>query len=243
MRTMRTVNGSTNPPRPDADAGGPAHAEAPLPLRMAAEIALRSVPGRRVLLVAPPHPWLEAVVAERAGDLEVVPVPERGAELATVRTTYETIVALRVLPFLGEDSRSSERRAHLLLSAMAEKLAAGGTLVFDIDNSQSLRGAAYGVRHLGKAIEAGPLVVDTPEGPNRFDTLERFAAHLPPFLDLVELHGVELLYAPALPRRLPLAGPLWTRLEWAVRSAPVLRRLASHLVLVTRHTGGRPADR
>ncbi|RMG98434.1 MAG: hypothetical protein D6705_05950 [Deltaproteobacteria bacterium] len=243
MRTMRAVNRSTNG-TDGAEPELPPPGEPPLALRMEAEIALRSVPGRRVLLVAPPHPWLTDVVAARAGDLEVVTDLDPSAgDLSTRASSFETVIALRVVPFLGEDSKVSERRARLLVAAMAEKLVPGGTLVFDIDNPQSLRGAAYGVRHLAKAIEAGPLVVDTPEGPDRFDTLERFAADLPEFVDLVELHGVELVYAPAAPRALPVLGSLWTRIEWKMRSMPVLRRLASHLVLVLRHGGGRRTDR
>ncbi len=238
MGTMRPVKRSTNAPGGEPAAHGP-----PLALRMATEIALRAVPGRTVLLVGPPDPWVTAMVERHAGRVEVVPHPGAAGELVTKDTTFEVVVALRVLPFFGPDSRTSEQRARLLVATMAEKLVPGGTLVFDIDNPQSLRGAYFGVRHLAKAIEAGPLVADTPEGPNRFDTLERFMADLPDFLEFVELHGVELVHAPDRPRRLPLVGRALEWFEWRAGSLPLLRRVASHLVIVLRNAGGRRADR
>ena len=245
---MGGMNGSTKPPpaSPQAPFRPPPPVHAPsvpesgrahdLVTRLTCEIVLRHATGARVLDVGGAMPGLHEPLRARAASLQVVPLPPLGEPLTLPEAGADLVLCLHTLPYLASRAAPSEARAGELLHAMAAGLRPGGTLLVDLDNPQSLRGAYYGVRHLARAMEAGPLVVDTPSGPDRFDTLHRFVSLLPENLDLEDLHGVHLLWSPRDLLATAGMGRVLEAIEWRARALPVVRRFAAHLLLTLRRT-------
>ncbi len=240
---MRCVSGSTKPPAPAGPDARPADGEGvidppPLLHRLAADVVLRHVTGARVLDVGGAVPLVTRLTRERAASLLTTPLPPPGGTLPHDDGAFDVAVCLRSLPFLDGDSTRSEAAAAAVVAELCRVVTTGGTLVIDIDNPQSLRGAFFGVRHPMKALEAGPLVMATENGPNRFDTLGRFLRRLPASLELADLHGLQVLAALPELHRTPLLGKLLTRAEWWVRDRGLTRRFGAHLVLVLRKLSG-----
>jgi SAM-dependent methyltransferase len=211
---------------------------APLVHCLAADVVLRHAAGARVLDVGGAVPLVVKLTTDRAASVESTALPDDGGRLPHNDAAFDMAVCLRSLPFLDPDSARSEARAAAIVSELARVVAPGGVVLIDIDNPQSLRGAFFGVRYAMKALEAGPLVVDTQDGPNRFDTLGRFVGHLPQSLELIRVHGLQVLAAHHELHRAPLLGGLLARAEWWVRDLGLTRRFGAHLLLVLRKLSG-----
>jgi SAM-dependent methyltransferase len=195
------------------------------------------VSGAHVLDVGGAVPLLADLVGPRAASFQVTDLPPGDAPLPFEDGAFDVTVCLRSLPFLDSDSARSEARATAIVAELARVTAEGGAVLIDIDNPQSFRGAFFGVRHPMKALETGPLVVETDDGPNRFDTLGRFLRHLPPGLELADLHGLQVLAAVPDIHNTPVLGALLGRAEWWVRDLGLTRRFGAHLLLVLRKVG------
>ena len=144
---MVPVSGST---KPDV-----AQAPAPSPLTrlhdaLTGELILRHVPGRRVLDLGYGSPRIAEWVAERTGDH--LSIAEKGAleaEEGPLRLDYpdeqfDTVYSVRTLPHLGSDADTSEQRTREVLAEASRMTRHGGTLLLEIANPTSLRGASTG---------------------------------------------------------------------------------------------------
>jgi hypothetical protein len=106
--------------------------------------------------------------------------------------------------------------------------------VLELDNARSPIGLLHGLRRLGRTLDGGPLVIDSPRGLTRLDVLSRVVERLPATLVPTDLHGVRVVVASPHLLAVPLLGSVLARLEWLLRDQPLIRRLAAHLLLVLR---------
>ncbi len=230
---MESVSGSTKVSRP---AGLPGLIDA-----LHGEIVLRYAAGARVVDIGHGSPEIArwtAEVAESATLLDRdtweadaqgairLPLPDRAFDLA---------VCLRTLPHVGTDPDSSQVAARTLLAEAARVTAPGGHVLVEIDNPQSLRGFAQGIRNPRTIVRTNVLRGEGNEI-DRYDTLARLLDLIPPTLDFVRVHAARTVIA--LPRtlELPLVGRLLGWVEWWARDAPILRRFGAHLLVVLRRT-------
>lgn len=208
--------------------------------RMAAEVVLRHATGRRVLDLGRGAPRITEHVATRAGSQLVVDAVDlgRGAEVALplADASFDLVYCLRTLPHLGHDAESSEQAAASLLCETARLLSPGGVALVWIDNPLSLWGALHGLRRPAKALERGPLVIDSARGLTRFDTLPRLLGMLPPTLTMTRFHGLRVVTLVPHVLAIPLVGRLLTRIEWWARDRAIVRRLGAHLLVELRRT-------
>lgn len=211
--------------------------------RMAAELVLRHATGRRVLDLGRGAPRVTDCVAPRAASQVVVDAVDLGrsgsVRLPLPDASFDLVYCLRTLPHLGHDAESSEQAATSALSEVARLLGPGGTALVWIDNPLSLWGALHGLRRPARALERGPLVVDSSRGLTRFDTLPRLLRMLPPTLAMTGLHGLRVVtLAPPL-LAVPLLGRLLSRAEWWCRDRALVRRLGAHLLVELRRVSRR----
>ena len=213
--------------------------------RMAAEVVLRHATGRRVLDLGRGAPRVTEHVATRAASQVVVDAVDlgRGGSIALplADASFDLVYCLRTLPHLGHDAESSELAARSLLSEVARLLGPTGVALVWIDNPLSLWGALHGLRRPAKALERGPLVIDSARGLTRFDTLPRLLSMLPASLSMTRLHGLRVVTIVPHVLAIPLVGRLLTRIEWWARDRAIVRRLGAHLLVELRRTSRDPA--
>lgn len=207
---------------------------------LAGEVVLRHATGRTVLDLGHGAPRVADWVRPRAASLRVVDAIDLGRG-ATIRlplrdASFEVVYSLRTLPHLGHDDDSSESAARSLLHEVARILVPGGTALCQIANPRSLWGLYHGVRHPVTVIERGSLVLESPRGLTRFDTLARFAKLLPPSLTLTQLHGLRVFVILPQLLALPVVGRLLAKLDWYARDRAPWRRFGTHLLVVLRRS-------
>ena len=246
---MRHVSGSTKPPAGAPQILAPVGVDdvrivpaspyherlSELVDRLAGEVVLRHVPGRRVLDLGRGAPRITEWVEARAASLSVIDAIDLGRG-ATVRVplpdaTFDVVYCLRTLPHLGHDDDSSWAAAQSVMAEVARILAPGGTALCHIDNARSLWGGYHGIRNPGELVERGPIVVDTARGLTRFDTLGRFKRALPSDLDLVDYHGLRIWSALPHTLSIPIVGRILESLEWFGRDRSIARAFGAHLLL------------
>lgn len=207
---------------------------------MACEVVLRHANGRRVLDLGHGAPRVTEQVAARAASHVVVDAVDlgRGASvtLPLHDAAFDLVYCLRTLPHLGHDAESSEQAARSLLLEVARLLAPGGVALMWIDNPLSLWGALHGLRRPARALERGPLVIDSARGLTRFDTLPRLLRMLPPVLSMTHLHGLRVVTLLPHVLAIPLVGRILTRIEWWARDRAIVRRLGAHLLVELRRS-------
>lgn len=206
--------------------------------RLAGEVVLRHAIGRRVLDLGRGAPRITEWVGGRVDRLTVLDAVDLGrretVHIPLPDQSFDMIYSLRTLPHLGHDASSSASALGSVLDEVGRLLIPGGVAVLELDNARSPLGLYHLVRQPGSLGDRGPLVVDSPRGLTRFDTLGRFLKHLPASLTPVELHGLRLAIASAHVLSIPVVGRILTRLEWYGRDQPLLRRFGAHLLLVLR---------
>ena len=206
--------------------------------RLAGEVVLRHVPGRRVLDLGHGAPMVTQWVEERASTQTVVDAIDlgRGGEVRVPipDRSFEVVYCLRTLPHLGRDEESSRRAAGSALGEIARLLCPDGTALVQFDNPRSLWGLYHGIRHPITAVERGSLVVDSDRGITRFDTLGRFKRMLPEELHLSRLHGIRVaVHLPGL-LRVPIVGRMLEAAEWFARDRSLLNGFGAHLLVELR---------
>lgn len=191
--------------------------------RLAGELVLRHIAGRRVLDVGRGAPRITAWVGERAARLVVVAAEEllHGDRMPFEDASFDVVYCLRTLPHLGHDDASSRAAARSLLAEVARVLAPYGAALVQIENARP--GAMH--RH-ARASDPADVGAYT-----RTDTLADLVGMLPPTLDVARVHALGMLASPAL-LRLPLVGPVIERLDWWVRDRSVVSRLGASLLVV-----------
>lgn len=206
--------------------------------QLAGQVVLRHATGRHVLDLGHGSPRVTQWVEPRAQRLTVVDAVDLGRgdtiQVPLPAGGYECIYSLRTLPHLGHDARSSVAAFDSVLEELARLLRPGGVAVLQLDNARSPVGLYHGVRQLSRALQSGPLVIDSPRGVTRFDTLSRVIERLPPTLTPIDLHGVRQVVASPHVLSIPVVGRIAGRLEWSLRDKTLLRRFAVHLLLVLR---------
>jgi SAM-dependent methyltransferase len=248
---MGCVSGSTKgPPRtlqilpPEGPAARPPRAELrrssinDLVDRLAGEVVLRHVPGRRVLDFGHGAPMVTDLVAERASAQTIVDAIDlgRGAEVRVPMPngTFDVVYCLRTLPHLGKDEATSRSAATSALAEIARLLVPDGTALVQFDNPRSLWGLYHGIRNPITVVERGALIVDSDRGITRFDTLGQFKRMLPESLHLSRLHGLRIaIHIPGL-LRLPILGRLLEAAEWRARDRSIFNALGAHLLVELR---------
>jgi len=211
---------------------------------MLGDLVLRHTAGERVLDLGRGVPQIATWVSERAASLTVVDAVDlgRGDTIAVpfLDDAFSVVVCVRTLPHVGRDPESSVAAARSALAEIGRVLAPGGTALVEIDNPLSLWGGLHGLRRPAKALEPGPMCIDSPRGLTRFDTLKLLIERLPPTLIATEVHSLRTLAAVPSLLAIPLVGRVLTGFEWWARDRPVLRRMGGHLVVVLRHRGSGP---
>jgi SAM-dependent methyltransferase len=213
---------------------------------LGAEIVLRHATGNRVLDLGHGAPRVTDWVAARAQTHTIVDAVDLGRG-GTIRlplrdATFDLVYTLRTLPHLGHDAETSEQAARSLLSEIARLLAPGGVALVQIDNPMSVYGAYHGIRRLAKALESGPLVIDSARGLTRFDTLSRALSMVPPSLAMTELYGLRVTAVAPHLLAMPLVGRILTGLDWWCRDRTLIRRLGAHLLLELRRLSRTQVD-
>ena len=210
--------------------------------RMLGEIVMRHATGRRALDLGHGVPRVTTWVSERAASLAVIDAVDLGrgdtVRLPMPDASFSLVYCVRTLPHLGRDNETSERAARSTLAEIGRVLEPGGTALVEIDNPLSLWGAVHGLRRPAKALEPGPMTIESDRGLTRFDTLALFSGRLPASLVITDLHGLRLLAPAGHLLSVPIIGRIVERLEWALRDRPVLRRMGGHLLVVLRRVEG-----
>lgn len=226
---MRVVTGSTNgPPRildwppPDAPSEASLRRGWDLLDRLAGEVVLRHVPGRRVLDLGHGAPAVTQWVEPRAARQDVVDAVDLGHD-AEVRlglpdASFDVVYSLRTIPHLGHDEASGQAATQALLAEVGRILVPGGTALVQIENARSFWQHPEDRQHEF----------------TRHDTLHGFLRLLPEVLDMTRFHGLRVVAGVPGWLRVPGLGRLLERLEWRLRDRTVLRALAAHLLLVLR---------
>jgi len=190
-------------------------------------------------------PRIAEWVAERTGDH--LSIAEKGAleaEEGPLRLDYpdeqfDTVYSVRTLPHLGSDADTSEQRTREVLAEASRMTRHGGTLLLEIANPTSLRGALDGIRNpvtVVQQVPRGSVVVGDPKRVTRYDTLRSFYRLVPAELTEVEVHGIGVLVATQRLLEVPLIGAVLSGLEWRARDSAFVRHLGAHLLLVLRRT-------
>ena len=206
--------------------------------RLAGEVVLRHVPGRRVLDLGHGAPLVTEWVEERASAQTVVDAIDlgRGSEVRVPMPdrSFEVVYCLRTLAHLGKDEASSRAAACSALAEIARLLGPDGTALVQFDNLRSLWGLYHGIRHPMTAVEHGSLVDDSARGITRFDTLSRFKRMLPDTLHLRRVHGLRVaVHLPGV-LRLPIIGRLFESFEWFARDRSLVNAFGAHLLVELR---------
>jgi SAM-dependent methyltransferase len=205
---------------------------------LAAEVILRHAVGNRVLDLGHGAPRVGEWVAARSARHTTVDALDlgRGARIQVPLpdASFDLIYCLRTLPHLGQDAETSDQAARSALREIARLLAPGGVALVQIDNPTSLYGAWHGLRQLAKALERGPLVMESARGLTRFDTLQRVVRMLPESLDMTQVHGLRVFAATPHLLAMPVLGRILQRMDWWCRDRPLLRRLGAHLLVEVR---------
>jgi len=214
--------------------------------RMLGEIVMRHATGRRVLDLGHGVARVTTWVSERAASLSVIDAVDLGRgdtiRLPMRDASFSLVYCVRTLPHLGHDGETSERAARSALAEIGRVLEPGGTALVEIENPLSLWGAVHGLRRPAKALEPGPMTIESARGLTRFDTLALFTGRLPPTLVVTDLHGLRTLAPAGHLLAVPIIGRIVERLEWALRDRPVLRRMGGHLLLVLRRVEPKTND-
>ncbi|MEM6994580.1 MAG: methyltransferase domain-containing protein [Myxococcota bacterium] len=214
--------------------------------RMLGELVLRHSAGVRVLDLGRGVPRLTSWVAERAATLEVVDALDLGRgdtiRLPWPDASFSMVYCVRTLPHLGRDAPTSERAAASALAEIGRVLTPGGTALVEIDNPLSLWGAAHGLRRPAKALEPGPMCIESARGVTRFDTLRVFVGRLPSVLRVTDVHGLRIVAPVPHLLAIPIVGRVLARLEWAFRDRAIVSRMGGHLLVVLRHSGPNRPD-
>jgi SAM-dependent methyltransferase len=206
--------------------------------RMAGEIVLRHATGRHVLDLGHGSPTVAQWVSDRAERAEIVDAVDLGRRdsiaLPWPDRSFELVYCLRTLPHLGRDAASSLAAARSALAEIERLLVPGGIALVQIDNPLSLLGVILGLSRPARALERGPLVVESARGLTRLDTLPRLLQMLPPSLTMTHLYGLRVLAALPQTLAIPLVGRVLGRLEWWLRDVPIVRRFGAHLLIQLR---------
>lgn len=240
-RAPRVVSPALHGTDPALARGERADAWTTLLDRLVGEVIMRHATGVRVLDLGRGSPIVADWVGARAASLDIVDAQDLGrgdeVRIPWPDASLDLVYCIRTLAHLGHDPQTSERAARSALAEIGRVLVPGGTALVEFENALSLWGAVHGLRRPAKALERGPLVIDSPRGLTRFDTLPRALALLPDHLVMTGLHGLRIVTP--LPRLLmiPVVGRVLSRLEWVLRDRPIVRRLGGHLLLVVRHQG------
>lgn len=219
--------------------GGTAHAR--LMDSLAGDVVLHHVPGCRVLDLGYGSPevasWVQRHTVNRLSivEKEALEPAEGPLELEELQSdSFDLVYSLRTFPHLGEDAESSERLARDMLAQAARVTIPGGTILVEIANPRSLRGALDGIRHPITVVAQRRMVVEDKYRLTRYDTLRRFRTFVPKTLELVDIHGLGVLVPHATTMEIPLVGRVLARLEWLARDSAVLRHFGAHLLVVLR---------
>lgn len=209
--------------------------------RLAADVILKHVPGRRVLDLGYGSQAVADWVRHRTDDhvslveMGALEPPGERATLPYAANSFDIVYSLRTLMHLGRDAETSSARTKRALAEAARVMADRGLLFVEIANPRSLRGLVDGIRNPMTIVDGKPgMVVEDRYSLTRYDTIQRFVRYLPPQLELLGAHGLLVLLPHATTLEIPLVGKVLARLEWAARDSPVLRHFGAHLLLVLR---------
>ncbi len=110
----------------------------------------------------------------------------------------------------------------------------GGTILVEFANPRSLAGLAAGIRNPSTVVTTRKMVVSDEIRLTRYDTLRSFMQMLPRDLEVVEVHGLNVLAPWTRALQIPLVGRLLEALEWRARDGTILRYFGAHLLVVMR---------
>lgn len=203
--------------------------------RLAGELVMRHVVGRRVLDLGHGAPRITGWVQSRAQTQTIVDAIDLGrgptVALPFADASFDVVYSLRTLPHLGQDAATSAAAARSALQEIGRILVPYGTALVQLDNPRSLLGVYHGATRPFRAIDPDALVVESSRGITRFDTLAQFVRMLPATLELLNVHGVSLLGTSVA--RFPILGRLCARLEWWSRDHSFwVGTFSAHLLLV-----------
>lgn len=208
---------------------------------MMADVILQYVAGQRVLDLGHGSPDLATWVAERSHHplfiIERSQLIHRSYqfELPPFQASrFDVIYGIRTFSHLGVDQESSERQARELLEMLSHSLVAGGILLLQFDNPQSLRGISVGVRNAAKIVAGSVVTEDDTWGATRWDTLQRFTRRLPDSLELIDFHAIGLLTTATDVPQTPILSRLLNYFEWKLRDSALLRHLGGETLAVIR---------
>lgn len=209
--------------------------------RMLGELVMRYAAGERVLDLGRGVPRVTEWARQRAASLAVVDAIDLGRgdsiRLPFTDGAFSLVYCVRTLPHLGRDPETSERAARSALAEIGRVLQPGGVALVEFDNPLSLWGAVHGLRRPAKALEPGPMCIDSARGLTRFDTLALLVERLPPTLSVTRVHGLRIVAPVPTLLAIPLVGRILEGLEWALRDRPIFGRMGGHVVTVLRHGG------
>lgn len=209
--------------------------------RMLGELVMRHATGQRVLDLGRGVPQVTTWVAQRAASLAVVDAADLGRgdtiTLPWPDASFSLVYCVRTLPHLGRDPETSDRAARCALAEVGRVLEPGGTALVEIDNPLSLWGAVHGLRRPAKALEPGPMCIESARGLTRFETLSLLVDGLPKSLVVSNVHGLRIVAPVPHLLAIPLVGRVLKRLEWALRDQALLCRMGGHLVVALHHVG------
>ena len=208
---------------------------------MMADVILQYVAGQRVLDLGHSNPDLAKWVSERSHhqltivDRKQLIHQEHRFKLPKFQAgCFDVIYGLRVFSHFGVDQQSSERQAREILEELSTCLAAGGTLLLQFDNPQSLRGISVGVRNAAKVMTGSVITDDENWGVTRWDTLQRFVRLLPNRLELIDLHAIGLFTTATNVPPTPILSRMVHFLEWKLRDSAIMRHFGGETLAVIR---------
>ncbi len=138
--------------------------------------------------------------------------------------SFDVICSYKVLPHVRDLAAS--------LAEMSRMLKPGGHLLLEFYNRRSLRTL---VKRLKPATRVAGDVTDE-QVFTRYDTLESFAAALPPGMRVVTTRGIRIITPAAQVHNLPVLRNLFGFLERAFAGSP-LRAFAGFVTVVARKAG------
>jgi len=138
--------------------------------------------------------------------------------------SFDVVCSFKVLPHV-RDLRAA-------LAEMTRLLRPGGHLILEFYNRRSLRAL---VKRWKRPTSVAEGVTDE-EVYTRYDTLESFAAALPPNARIIGSRGIRIATPAAVVHNLPVARRVFGFLERALCDSP-LRRFAGFVQVVARKEG------
>jgi ubiquinone/menaquinone biosynthesis C-methylase UbiE len=138
--------------------------------------------------------------------------------------SFDVVCSFKVLPHVQDLAAA--------LAEMARLLRPGGVLLLEFYNRRSLR---YLVKRTKRPTSVAEGVTDE-EVFTRYDTLETFAAALPPGARIIGSRGIRITTPAAVVHNLPILRGIFGFLERALCDSP-LRRFAGFVQVVARKEG------